>query len=65
MYPQIGGWILELRLTDAGLIQGVTYDWLQFSEIVNDWRNYPELVSGDEEPGRIEALYEWRAEEAA
>ena len=65
LYPQIGGWILELRLTDAGLIQGVTYDWLQFSEIVNDWRNYPELVPGDEEPGRIEALYEWRAEEAA
>jgi hypothetical protein len=65
LFPQIGGFIIEFRLTDAGLIQGVTYDWLQFAEIVNDWRNYPELVAGEEEPERTEPLFEWRADEAA
>jgi len=39
--PDIGGTILTFRLTDAGQIQRVGWDFFPFDEIENDWKNWP------------------------
>jgi hypothetical protein len=38
-FPEIGGWILRLRLADDGTIQPpVIGEWYRFTEIVDDWK---------------------------
>lgn len=46
--PVIGGAIWRVRLTENGLIQRVDYTFIPFTEIVEDWKNWP--VPSDTEP---------------
>lgn len=57
-YPQVGGYVVRLRLTEAGLIQSVAYEWLQGEVLADDWRNYPELLEEPEVP-QLEPLFQW------
>jgi hypothetical protein len=44
LFPSIGGYIIELWLTDGGLIQRVRHEWVPYLEIENDYINYPNLL---------------------
>jgi hypothetical protein len=58
LFPQIGGAIWRIWLTDGGLIQRKEYEFVQMSEIVDDWKHYPDWL--DEETDEVETLYTWR-----
>ena len=65
-FPKIGGYLIEWKVTDAGLIQECTPRFISFLEIEDDYKNYPELlellrdkhVAVDTEP-----LFQWQPEE--
>lgn len=60
LYPAIGGAIFKVRLTDGGLIQRVEYTFIPFTEITDDWRNWPVPPLEDsvmEEPSKVEVLF--------
>jgi hypothetical protein len=40
-FPEIGGWIVRVRLEDSGWIAGISGEWVQYKPIVDDWKNYP------------------------
>lgn len=41
LYPTIGGAIFKVRLTDSGLIQRIEYTFIPFTEVEDDWKNWP------------------------
>jgi hypothetical protein len=59
--PAGDGAIWRLWLTDGGLIQRKQYEFVQMSEIVDDWKHYPDWL--DEETDEVETLYTWRADD--
>jgi hypothetical protein len=61
LFPQVGGAIWRIWLTDGGLIQRKQYEFVQMSEIVDDWKHYPDWL--DEETDEVETLYTWRADD--
>lgn len=62
LYPQIGGFIVWLTLTDGGLIARRRFEFIPFREIRDDWKNYPELWE-DAAQATAEPLFEWQAGE--
>lgn len=61
LFPDIGGYIVEIWVTDGGLIQRIRHEWIAFLEIEDDYLNYPELLAlghGDETPD-VEPVFEW------
>lgn len=59
LYPTIGGAIFRVRLTDSGLIQRVEYTFIPFTEVANDWKNFPTppVPDFDFSPDRVETLF--------
>jgi hypothetical protein len=61
-YPQIGGAIFKVRLTDGGLIQRVDYTFVPFTEVEDDWKNWPTPPEPDYDalfrPDRVEILFQ-------
>ena len=59
LYPQIGGSIFRVWLTDGGLIQRVEYTFIPFNEIENDWQNWPvpPTTSVLEDPDEIGVIF--------
>jgi len=43
-FPQISGYIVEWKITDGGHIQEVTPTIINFLEIIDDYRNYPDML---------------------
>jgi biotin operon repressor len=41
LYPSIGGAIFRVRVTDSGMVQRVEYTFVPFSEVEDDWQNWP------------------------
>jgi len=41
LFPEIGGQIWDIMITDKGLLQRVKYEFIPFNEIENDWMNFP------------------------
>jgi len=63
LFPSIGGYVVEMWLTDAGLIQRVRHEWVPFLEIEKDYLNYPELLEllrGSGKPKGVEPLFAWQ-----
>ena len=63
--PQISGYILELWLTDSGLIQRHREEFVDFLEIERDFTNYPDILDklyGIDHAEEVESLYEWEAD---
>ncbi len=56
LHPAICGWVLRIRLTDGGMLQGVTADWQPYLEIEDDWRNYP--MPSETRP-KVEPLFQY------
>ena len=66
LFPQVGGWKVELTLTDSGLIQRCKEEWIRYTEIVDDFQNYPQIVEvlhRSSAPEAIEALFVWEPSE--
>jgi biotin operon repressor len=66
LYPTIGGQIWRIRLTDNGLVQRVEYTFIPFTEIEDDWKNFPVPDQGEimGEPSRVEPLFNLAFENA-
>lgn len=45
IFPQIGGYIIEWKLTDSGLIQECSPNFVSFLEIQDDYKNYPAMLA--------------------
>lgn len=58
-YPQVGGAIFRVWLTDAGMIQRTEYTFIPFVEIENDWQNWPvpEAPAVVGEPDQVKVLF--------
>jgi len=41
LVPDVGGSILTFRLTENGHVQRITWTWIPFDEIEDDWENWP------------------------
>lgn len=66
LFPQIGGYVVELWLTDSGLIQRCRQEFKPFLEIRDDHRNYPDLLErlrGAEPVPEREPLFQWISED--
>ena len=59
LYPQIGGSIFKVWLTDSGLIQRVEYTFMPFNEIEDDWKFWPIPPSTSvlEDPDEIGVIF--------
>lgn len=59
LFPQIGGAIFRLRVTDSGLLQRVEYTFIPYMEVENDWANFatPPQSEVVEEPDVVETLF--------
>lgn len=59
LFPAIGGQIWTITLTDSGRIHRVKYEFIPYSEIENDWRNWPQPpdVSVIAEPDELEVIF--------
>jgi hypothetical protein len=65
LFPQIGGYVLTLKLTDSGLIQTATPEFRPFLEVQDDYQNYPaalDLVRSEPEEKTVSPLFSWEAE---
>lgn len=62
LYPSIGGAIFRVRVTDAGMVQRVEYTFVPFTEIDDDWKNYPTPpgTSDLDEPDKTDVLFALR-----
>jgi len=49
LYPQIGGWVVRLKLADDGGVLRVAPQWIPFQPIEDDWKCHyvPREASGD------------------
>ena len=65
LFPDIGGYILTLWLTDDGLIQRTVYEWVSFLDIEDDYLNYPDLLAkiGEGNGPEMGPMFEWVAED--
>lgn len=66
LFPKIGGYLVEWRLTDSGLIQECLPCFQAYTEIPDDYRNYPELLKTlieIEDVQEHEPLFSWEPEE--
>lgn len=41
LYPEVGGAIFDMKITDGGVIQETGYTFMNFQEIADDWQNWP------------------------
>lgn len=59
LYPQIGGCIFKLHLTDTGLVQRVLYEFISYTEVEDDWKNWPveEVAEFDFRSEKLETLF--------
>jgi hypothetical protein len=64
LFPQIGGSIFRVWLTDSGLIQRVEYTFINFMEILDDWKSWPIPLQMNvmQDPSPLSVLF--RANEA-
>lgn len=66
LFPKIGGYLIEWKLTDNGLIQDCTPKWKAFLEIEDDYKNYPDMLAALRERPEardLEPLFQWEPEE--
>lgn len=40
LYPQIGGWVIRLKLADDGTVLRVDPQWIPFQAIEDDWKHH-------------------------
>lgn len=62
LFPQIGGAIYRVRLTESGYIQRVEYTFIPYNEIKDDWMNWPLPPESDlpEAPDMVDVLFTLR-----
>ncbi len=59
LFPQIGGAIFRVWLTDSGLIQRTEYVFIPFMEIEDDWKNWPqpEMTHVLQDPDEVGVIF--------
>lgn len=66
LFPKIGGYLIEWRVADSGLLQECTPKWQAFLEIEDDYKNYPELLEilrDGQEVRDLEPLFQWQPDD--
>lgn len=62
LVPSIGGAIFKIKVTDTGIIQRDEYTFIPFTEVKDDWENWPVPPSRDVdfESEKVETLFKLR-----
>jgi len=66
LVPQVGGYVIKMDLTEAGVIARCSEEWIAFNDIENDFLNYPEITDRLAGYGRADVpapLFEWRVDD--
>jgi hypothetical protein len=59
LFPDVGGVIMALTFNDNGRISDIGYRWVPFTEIEEDWKNFPvpEIQDLDFSPDELDTLF--------
>ena len=58
LFPQVGGALFKVWLTDSGIIARVEYTFFPFVEVVDDWKNWPTPEQSlEEKPDEVPVLF--------
>jgi hypothetical protein len=58
LYPHIGMFVYDFKVADDGRIHEITPHWIGFSEIIDDYQNYEELMDlRTNKPDEVEVMF--------